>query len=1366
MLVLNLLKRILPHIIVAISAILILIVIINFGPDEISQRKIGPIAIQDYASLKDAADFFVYLFVAISVISYFAWKSFLHIWYTYFRPSVGYGALSADQLAAIGPGLDTQVGLLARRASWPEHDAAAAPAKSVRSLDFGDAALTTKKADRKVIRTFLSHTRRDSGSDEADQSILILKGEPGAGKSILTQEIHASLVEGLKKERHSLIPIVLFASDFRLSDFTSSDGRTLTLREFVITTLLEVGQTELNQFAKFLSINWGKFDLLIIIDGLDEIAQRSAYTEIQSELKKLILSDIFTSGGRVRRFIMSCRTHDDLGMHPKSPSISLRGLANQDERERFCESLVRARVTSKVGRSRIEKMLRAESAQLSSSDLFRRNPYFLSLLVDFLSDSEVTNFQSKLDFRFIMNEFLKRESNRYFKTTASLSNADTQGEIYRQLNRLASIFCSYLAYSMSASNEGGALYNSSRISEKMISGFGTAIPKSTEQLPSGHWKSLGELLEELSKNQRLSEVQIREFSAKGGLYENDIRLLADLARDITSSPSDAIFAAFGQIALEGRLEKENWFRALASQIAIEIPFSTLQSRDRLAVQLFARGLVAAHALRLVYIDQIGGLLHVRFRHRRLAEYFAACYFTDRWEEFERLNNSPWLAPVLNLVAAIEGDKCRAFSLLANRVVADVPDRAFEWRSSVTDAAESAAFTHKGPKYREVLQSFVSALINATYKLSLEGAQKDRKKRDLASQFSAINAIGFVGELDSGRIALSKDEVKNSYQLLRRLPAPFVTHTVRAAFAINRLTTKKIPIEFRFDTVVALLGYPSALVNEFRSARRYGFVLEWCVAALAFIIAETIAYSFFCAVIAAAVTLTTDQSSTHNFFDNFKILALPSLAFWFVYRLLSWRRSATSANHINRIIVNVLAFVIAMIAAVVFAPFALIYAIIANARNIVGWMTAKIAAFFVAIVALTKAFMRWLIWLRLHYRRILFGAVALSLVGGGLWGLGTVAVVAWQEAKGATAATNGKPNSNEARSSYADGEADRKSVLVSNKTANNSGSNAEVGVPTGSHPKKCASIQGLSNTLINDASRNLERAADVEKWRQGLTDLAIKIVAAERVGSCLDWWKDGPVNTATVFKMLREKNMLAVPIRKDRPATFNLRDFLSLRALMQHGSSAAENPARFESISGISGLKYFRRANQADEAHSQIIEHFNRLDEALLDGSITTDPSGKYLDQDAFMQMMTEVSALQAQKEVKLRSLSDSASDLRWEAIRALGRFAIVMFGLLGCWILIRGIRRDQSEKRYLEDVSSLGFEELLKRMNEPNISDRVRTGLASILSEMHVERSQISSLLQKLEFLIQKIEASDKLRDIRFAAELTIALDRISRRFA
>lgn len=854
--------------------------------------------------------------------------------------------------------------------------------------------------------------------------------------------------------------------------------------------------------------------------------------------------------------------------------------------------------------------------------------------------------------------------------------------------------------------------------------------------------------------------------AGGGLYENDIRLLADLARDTTSSPSDAIFAAFGQIALEGRLENENWFRGLASQIATEAHSATSQSRDRLAVQLFARGLVAAHALRLVYIDEVGGLLHVRFRHRRLAEYFAACYFTDRWEEFERLDSSPWLTPVLNLVAAVEGDSCRALNLLVSRVVEEVPDRAFEWRSSVTDAAELAAFTQKGPKYREVLAKFVKLLISATDKLSLEGAKKDRKKRDLASQFSAINAIGFVGELDLGNISLTKKDIDKAYQLLKRLPAPFVMHTIRAAFSISRLTTGKIPLDFRFDMIVALLRNPSVLAKEFRSGRRYGFLLEWCAGAFALIASEAIAYSMFSAAIVAAVILTTDQSSTSTFFEVWKILSIPTSIFWIASRALAWRRSVTSANYINQIIINVLAFGIAFIFLIAIAPFAMIYAIIANAKNIVGWLRDKLLILFSDMVALARAFWRWLISLKLHYKRILFGVLALSLIGGGLWGLGTVALVAWQEASGSRAAEGSKPESRDGEGPTPNEELARGAAIGATKAANASGIKADQTARTDRVSARCTTVHELANALVSDASRKVERAAEVEQWRQGLTDLAAKIVASERGGSCLDWWKDGPVTTAQVFEVLSERNVLAVPIRSDGPATFDQRDFASLQTILQGVSSAIEDPRRYELLSGISGLKYLRRANEADEAHSQIIELFDRLDRALLDGSITTDPSGKYLDQDEFLEMMAKVKGLRGQRDGRLKSLIDSASNLRWEAIRAFGRFTIIMFGLLGCVLLIRNVRRDRLERGYLNDAATLEFEELLDRINVPDNSDRVRTGLASILSEIHVERSQVSPLLLKLEALIQAIEASDKARDIRFAAELTIALDHISRRFA
>src|SRR5262249_823931 len=81
--------------------------------------------------------------------------------------------------------------------------------------------LLLDEKQKELISDFIGGPRLPSGtgldSQKFEHNILMVTGEPGGGKSVLIQEIHASLCQGVVKGQHSFVPVVLFARDLTLS---------------------------------------------------------------------------------------------------------------------------------------------------------------------------------------------------------------------------------------------------------------------------------------------------------------------------------------------------------------------------------------------------------------------------------------------------------------------------------------------------------------------------------------------------------------------------------------------------------------------------------------------------------------------------------------------------------------------------------------------------------------------------------------------------------------------------------------------------------------------------------------------------------------------------------------------------------------------------------------------------------------------------------------------------------------------------------------------------------------------------------------------------------------------------------------------
>jgi tRNA uridine 5-carbamoylmethylation protein Kti12 len=63
---------------------------------------------------------------------------------------------------------------------------------------------------------------------------MIITGEPGLGKSVLTQEVHGSLARGIDNIHHSFIPLIVFASDLTLDLLGSTPHSAPELRDMLV----------------------------------------------------------------------------------------------------------------------------------------------------------------------------------------------------------------------------------------------------------------------------------------------------------------------------------------------------------------------------------------------------------------------------------------------------------------------------------------------------------------------------------------------------------------------------------------------------------------------------------------------------------------------------------------------------------------------------------------------------------------------------------------------------------------------------------------------------------------------------------------------------------------------------------------------------------------------------------------------------------------------------------------------------------------------------------------------------------------------------------------------------------------------------
>ncbi|HXQ71518.1 MAG TPA: NACHT domain-containing protein, partial [Pyrinomonadaceae bacterium] len=586
----------------------------------------------------------------------------------------------------------------------PDHIATATPAQNARQIDLGDAALILEEQQKSTIQQFIGHPKKFapiSNGANLERNVLMVTGEPGAGKSVLVQEIHATLSTGVEKGYHSFVPLLLFARDLTFQSLetllnTQSPLQGLLIEHYKKLLVKDPMGSQLKALYQLVSGYWKVRDFLIIIDGLDEIAQRSAYEKIQTALVKMIQLDLGAEGTGTHRYMLTCRIDEDLEIFSKARGIRLRGLS-PERREQFCASQLKRFHLPSATKNSLERALR--SHRIVPSHVFARNPYFLALLIRHLTSDQDHVRQERIDFDFLMQRYLEREAVRphaALKPNRQYTTAERH-TLFNEMEQLSRAPLQLLAFRSAISAQTAALYDEKPIDADAFIIFCNNINCLEHSDAQTLWGTLKWFFSLVSIRSQTAETIINNPTTAGilnHLHENDVRIMAEVAQLVRSrpgSPAKLIRGVLGRIRVLGLAENEEWYEEFTARLSPLL--RGLNPADQIKTLFFIRGIAAAHLLRILNVSLTSDSVRARFRHRRLAEYYAACYARDRWQEIQpTVALTPWISPVLNLTAALEGPRSLVLSWLVKLVESGPKLPLYQWRYVVESAIEASFFS--------------------------------------------------------------------------------------------------------------------------------------------------------------------------------------------------------------------------------------------------------------------------------------------------------------------------------------------------------------------------------------------------------------------------------------------------------------------------------------------------------------------------------------------------------------------------------------------------------------------------------------------------------------------------------------------------
>ena len=470
---------------------------------------------------------------------------------------------------------------------------------------------------------------------------------------------------------------------------------------------------------------------------------------------------------------------------------------------------------------------RLNRGMLAPSHVFKRNPYFLSLLVSYLRLNQDTVRDGIINFDYLMRRYLEREALRpYASAHASLGghNIDRKN-VFNEYEKISRAWLQSFAYQSCTNKESILLYNRVTLDINQIKYF---IDDISSRKGDNYtlWGNLNNMFESISKPRRkekLSNEEIESYTI--WLHENDIKLVDDLAlrlRIIQENRKkigkEILQEALGTIPFKGMIEKKDWYSNFTSSYQQLLEKEDFSFKNNLIAIFLFRSIAAAQILRIIYVetDEDYGVIHIKFRHRRLAEYYAACYFKDNWNLLkDNLQYFPWLGPVLNLTSAIEGEACRTLDWLVSQVDEVGKTGRYLWRYSVETVVEAAYFSYPGDRYSNILSRFLDKIINVLAFSTVHNGQNGGiNKIDTVTKIVILRAIDLISRLKdnfSKNRILSKSGQEKYYAYEQKIDNEWIAPVIASRVGVKILSQDNHPTKNSILILKKAIKQPSSIL---------------------------------------------------------------------------------------------------------------------------------------------------------------------------------------------------------------------------------------------------------------------------------------------------------------------------------------------------------------------------------------------------------------------------------------------------------------------------------------------------------------------------------------------------------------------------
>jgi hypothetical protein len=254
-----------------------------------------------------------------------------------------------------------------------------------------------------------------------------IQGEPGSGKSTVLFELFRLQLGRLVQFGHGWIPVFIAAHDIS----RDAIDRCATLAQF-LKQQLDTRATSESEFASLICGSLHSYRCLIIIDGLDEITNRSSYEHICRRLNAL-LEEEWRNTPAWNRYLVSCRSDDNqrliagrlLSIKPVPFTHVIRyllrkakGARRQTERYKELLGIVRQLKNARVSRLLLN---------------YFSNPYLLSLIIEYYKDLAAP---PATHLRHVFEQVLEREIRKPLQPFETFDSTEQRGGLRPYLTSL------------------------------------------------------------------------------------------------------------------------------------------------------------------------------------------------------------------------------------------------------------------------------------------------------------------------------------------------------------------------------------------------------------------------------------------------------------------------------------------------------------------------------------------------------------------------------------------------------------------------------------------------------------------------------------------------------------------------------------------------------------------------------------------------------------------------------------------------------------------------------------------------------------------------------------------------------------------